>query len=837
MGAKLVKGFCIALGVVLLIVMLLIFARDTSRIINWSSSGFVLSSIMVADSTVMFWQAVPEDFITSSVPVRGDTLVTINGSAASLDLWIEVLELPHTPGKEATIGYIHDGILHHATMKTRPVQGTHFYSVVVLQILRILIFLSFIALGFWAFFRRPDSPGIRALTFYSFSVSGFVGITYLPMFVQVASFQIPFENTIRGSLIILTVFFSSFWLLLNLLFPHRSRILEKHPWLAYALCFLPQVILIILTFTSLAGVAWFGFTVYGVIVAQTFAGLLLLRYHHIHTSINLEKRQTKLVFWGSGGSLILLLVYILDMYNIIPYFRTLALLPRLLVTNVIFLFLLASPISFAYAFGRYRLLEVEGRLRKGTRHLIMTIVLLVAFFGLAYLIGVILLESIGVTGRTPTLLVALFLALGFAPAQRNIRNQLENRFYPERKKLRRLTMEFMQTASALADCESFCGQLEERFRETLSLKTVRLALKEKNNESFILSGVEKVPIEEGGDLITYLRNNEHPLLLDEAVASSRVRFTDTERRWLSDHDVALILPLKTHGQVQGFLALGHKVDREDFNPEELQILATLSDQIALALENFTLLEENLVKRRMEEELQVARRVQLGFLPLEIPQTQGLEVSSSSTFSLEVAGDYYDVIPLEDGSTLLAVGDVSGKGAGAALIMANLQASLRALCGVELRLADLVARINNIICHNTEPEQYITFFVGVFDPAKKTFTYVNAGHNPPLLVRDGNKIESLDVGGLIVGAFPALDYEQETLQLSTGDLLLVYTDGISEAMNQAGEEFGEERVRNTLLTHVQAATQQIKDRLIHEVERFRVEGPPDDDMTLQVVRVL
>ena len=140
--------------------------------------------------------------------------------------------------------------------------------------------------------------------------------------------------------------------------------------------------------------------------------------------------------------------------------------------------------------------------------------------------------------------------------------------------------------------------------------------------------------------------------------------------------------------------------------------------------------------------------------------------------------------------MLAVGDVSGKGAGAALLMANLQASLRTAVGMGIPLSDVVLRINDLIHRNTPPEQFITFFVGIFNPKTREFTYVNAGHNPPMLFRCGTGIETLDVGGLLLGTFTGIAYQQATVTLEPDDVLLLYTDGVSEAMNEAEEEFGE-----------------------------------------------
>jgi sigma-B regulation protein RsbU (phosphoserine phosphatase) len=835
MSKKLIKGCIIALGAAVLIVILLFFVRDTSRIINWSSSGFVLSSVQALEGDrTSFWGVDPADYIGGAIPQKGDTLVAIADSAASLRRWIDVLERPHAPGKEAVIAFLRDGDTLTTTIKTRSVQKAHFFAVIVLQILRFLIFISFLVVGFWAFFKRSDSPGVRTLTVYCITVSGFVGVTYLPMFAEMASFRIPLEPILARGLAILTLFFSSFWLLLNLTFPRHSRLLRTKPLLVYALCFLPQILVIVSAALGLDD-RRLGYSIYSIFLLQVLAGMLILRYHHFHAENNLEKRQTKLVFWGSGVGLILFLVFSLEQFNISPFMRGMPLFPRLMLTNLFLLILLASPLSFAYAFGRYRLLEVEGHLKRGTQYFLVMLLMLCVLFGVVYSVGVLLLEQMGVHSRTPTLLIALVLALGFAPAQRNLRQKLENRFFPERRKLRQMAQEFLQSAATLPDCDALCTSLRKRFQEGLDLEAVYPVLR--RNGAYRQVEGDAVPVNAEGDLIRFLRSGGHPLFVDEAVASGRIRFAEEELGWLQAHNVALVLPLRTHDSVLGFLALSYKKDREDFHPEELQILSNLSDQVAMVIENLSLLEENLQKKRMEEELQIARRVQMQFLPLKIPATPGLDVCADSVFSLEVAGDYYDVIPLQDDRTLLAVGDVSGKGAGAALIMANLQASLRALCNVGLELSELVGRINKLVYDNTDAEQYITFFVCRFDPRTRELTYVNAGHNAPILVRRNRCVELLEQGGTVLGAFADSVYQQATLSLASGDLVLIYTDGLSEATNASEEEFGEERIRKTLLAQFHDSPGEVLSQLTREVEAFRGGAAPTDDVTLLLFKIL
>jgi phosphoserine phosphatase RsbU/P len=836
-GGIVIRGLIAVVGVIVLAVMVLFFARDNSRIFNWSKSGFVLSSIQRADkSTISFFGVESGDFITPVHPLRGDTLLLLGDSTATFDRWIQLLESPHLPGKIVPLTFRHESHELSTLIKTRPVQRAHFFAVVLLQLLRQVIFLSFLILGFWLFLKRSQAPSASILILYCFSVAASMGRIYLPMFPQMASFQIPYETQIQYSLALYAALFSSFWLLLNLVFPHPSALYQHRPWRAYALCFAPQLIFLVLTLIPHLDGPVLGRVYYFITVTQVLSGLFVLRYNHHHAASNLEKRQTKIVFWGSGAPLVLFLIFQLEGVGLFPFLRTMDLFTRLMINNFFFLLLLATPLSILYAFRRYRLLEVEARLRRGTIYLGATIMMLAALFGVVYLIGVFLLDNIGVTSRTPTMLIALFLALGFAPARKQLQDYLESSFFPERRRLRRMSSDFLNSASLSTDSQSLCRQLSAALQDSLSIREVHTVLRHKSQGAFTMCGGDSVPVEDEGEMMICLREEGHPLFIDEAMATSRISFTGAEGQWLDRNHIALVLPLKTHEQVHGFLALGYKTDEEDYHPEEIQILVALSGQVALTLENLRLLEENIDKRRMEEELQIARKVQLRFLPQTLPPTPGLEVAASSIFSLEVAGDYYDVIPRNDGSTMLAVGDVSGKGAGAALIMANLQAALRALCEVNRPLPDIMARINHLINQSTDVEQFITFFAAVYNPQVHTLTYVNAGHNPPLLVTAAGAVRLLQAGGLILGFHADAEYDQEIVQLSSGDLLLIYTDGLSETVDAAGQEFGEDRIRRITLSNRNQPPPQILAQLNREAEVFRDGKLPHDDMTLMIAKI-
>ncbi len=378
-------------------------------------------------------------------------------------------------------------------------------------------------------------------------------------------------------------------------------------------------------------------------------------------------------------------------------------------------------------------------------------------------------------------------------------------------------------------------QLEKKLHEALGVEGIVPVLQQ-GADTFVEADGDETPFHDDSPLIEYMTRTNRPVLFDEAMASLRIPFSDGEFSWVGKRRTALALPLMSHSKLIGFLGLGRKRTGEDYTPEELEILASFTSQVAMANENLSLLEENLEKRHLEEQLQMARTIQEGFLPLKIPETPGLEVTARHRFCLEVAGDYYDVIAMKDGCTMFAVGDVSGKGAGAALLMANLQASLRTSAKVATDLTTMVAEINGLIHSNTAPEQYITFFVGQFDPVDKTLRYVNAGHNPPILLKRDDAVEKLEAGGLILGALSGVKYDEGRVDLEPGDMLLLYTDGVSEVMNGLDEEFGEERIRQFLHENSKQPVSNVLEELEAELKAFHGERPYEDDLTLLLAKV-
>jgi len=277
--------------------------------------------------------------------------------------------------------------------------------------------------------------------------------------------------------------------------------------------------------------------------------------------------------------------------------------------------------------------------------------------------------------------------------------------------------------------------------------------------------------------------------------------------------------------------------------DQLSALCGAFDGMTASVER--LLKESQERMRLQSELDIAREVQSRLFPQAAPKVPGLELYGVCKAARSVSGDYYDFLTLDEHRVALVLGDVSGKGISAALLMAAIQSALRAqfyngvapdrrLNPSQLSASQVVDRLNRQLYENTPPEKYVTFFFAVYDARTRKLTYTNAGHLPPLLFR-GDKMERLEAGGTVVGLFPHCPYEEGEVQLQPADVLLAYTDGITEPENIYGEEFGEARVLEVMRGVLRASPQALAEEVYRSVQEWT--GSPDlyDDMTLVLAR--
>lgn len=299
--------------------------------------------------------------------------------------------------------------------------------------------------------------------------------------------------------------------------------------------------------------------------------------------------------------------------------------------------------------------------------------------------------------------------------------------------------------------------------------------------------------------------------------------------------VELVVPMQIQGETKGLIFLGARINKQNYSEADIEYVYSVGSLAIISIENKRLFLEELEKKKLEDELDIARDIQKNLLPHSIPEFNNFNVSAINVSSRQVGGDYYDMIRLDDNTVCIAIGDVSGKGVPAALLMANLQAFLKIIVRQGMALDQATAVINDLVSENTSDGKFITFFWGLLDDAGKKLTYVNAGHNPPLLVRNGEIIK-LTRGGIILGVMKTFTpYEYQEIFLEKNDVIIMFTDGVSEAMNKEGEEFSDKRLEEIAVRTSRLSSADILQEIRQEVLGFASGAVQSDDITLVVIK--
>lgn len=294
-----------------------------------------------------------------------------------------------------------------------------------------------------------------------------------------------------------------------------------------------------------------------------------------------------------------------------------------------------------------------------------------------------------------------------------------------------------------------------------------------------------------------------------------------------------ILPILHKDKILAFVFIGGK-DENKFGPTgtSTNFIQALSNIIIVAVENKKLARKELHQQALRKELEIARQVQHFLFPKELPKTPTLQVAANYFPHHTVGGDYYDFIPVNDKKFLLCIADVSGKGIPAAILMSNFQASLRTLVRKTTNLREIVQDLNYHILQNSNGDNFITSFLGIYDKEKKVLDYVNSGHNPPILIRRGGEVAFLDKGSTVLGFFHPLPFLNEGRMESLEEFLFFsYTDGVVETNNENFEEFGADTIMEYLKQNYQRELDEIHQEILQKLDQFKGTRPFTDDITI------
>ena len=341
----------------------------------------------------------------------------------------------------------------------------------------------------------------------------------------------------------------------------------------------------------------------------------------------------------------------------------------------------------------------------------------------------------------------------------------------------------------------------------------------------------EIPLRLGDQITGWMLKHQKALVINDFERDTRFR-APSERGGI--HSL-LCVPLKLKGRLIGVLNVFNKTGGTGFSAGDQRLLSIIATQSAQLIENARLMEEQKALEILQEELRLAREIQKKLLPKAPPEVVGYIVAGISEPAKRVGGDYFDFLDLGEQRLGLCLADVSGKGITAALLMSNVQATIRSQSRLAPDVDTCVARSNDMLHASTDSDKFVTMFYGVLDTRSHRLEYCNAGHNPPVMLagRDGPVL--LETGGPVLGVVPGFPYQRGSVEFRPGQTLLVYSDGFSEAMNPRFEEFSDERLRDSAAARTELPPERMLETLLQEVNEFCGDAPQADDMTIMAVQ--
>jgi phosphoserine phosphatase RsbU/P len=525
--------------------------------------------------------------------------------------------------------------------------------------------------------------------------------------------------------------------------------------------------------------------------------------------------------------------------------------------------------------------------------------------------------------RADTLALALLLLM-FAVlhliTQRRVAPVIIRRYSPGAYDERRILLDLSDAARRAANVDQLYNLIIKMIGGALGIQNVSIFVREDATGDFVcritsreqaaaearpLFGSVRItsgePLVLSGDafVVKRLRHLAIPLKIEQHDMETWMRALMGEPRAVQDArrrecatleamESSLLLQIRMKDQLVGILSIGRRHARQEFSTRDKEMLMSVAGQLALVIENSKLAERMVEEERTQRELALASEVQQHLFPLRPPASASLEMAYFCQPARTIGGDYYDFLVFDEEQIGIAVADVAGKGISAALLMSTVQATLRsqamigqASVATKGSLAHLVSSVNRLLCRSTGASSYATFFYAQYEEATKRLAYVNAGHNPPLLIRPANRdeliplllsspfdvvetstlkrrpglpilVESVEeqvaappaeynctrltTGGMVIGLFEDCSYDEDTVQLQSGDLLISYTDGLTEALNRRGEEFGEERLCKLMISTKHLSATEIRDKLLEQIQEWCTDTPQHDDLTLVLLKV-
>ncbi len=663
-------------------------------------------------------------------------------------------------------------------------------------------------------------------------------------------------------------FFFPFLLLFSLVFPEEHRYIKRYPRLQYLIFiphafhmlqvlvfYRPEQIIRSLDVERMGSLARFFLdpisvalryvaVVFGILYrihVQSFSlinlAFLILAVWLLHQGykkivVPTLKQQVHVLIWGIRSAMgLYAFVFIvpvltpLDLSETVRHFLTIVAL-------------VVGSGSIAWAIVKHHFLDVKLIVRQSLVYFLTTAFFVGLYFLIVKQFGLVIESLIG--RETPAIDVGFVILaiILFQPLMGQLDDLIKKFFMRDRSDYRSMMETFSRKLVTIFDFENLKETVVDTLKKEMLVENLCLCLSEQRPGRYrrCLEPALFTPLDECGE--------DDPLLLALREKTRPAPFADFKMvedisplfRVLQRLQTYLMVPLISQKELVGLIGLSRKTTRFRYSYEDITLLEVLSNQMVVAMDNARLYQESLEKQRLEEELALARQIQTELLPKTCPRAEFFEFSAFIQPARQVGGDYYDFLPTDSGSIGLAIADASGKGIPAALLISLVHASLRAEVKNKLSPNAVISNINQLIHSSTTSEKFATMFYGELSPCGRKLSYCNAGHNYPLVLREDGKVDFLDKGGLIVGAFPDAFYEAAEVELKENDTVFFYSDGLTDSFNANEEMFGEKRLMDLLLENRFLGAEELKQKVVNAAIDFAGGRPQYDDLTVVVLRI-
>ncbi len=543
------------------------------------------------------------------------------------------------------------------------------------------------------------------------------------------------------------------------------------------------------------------------------------------------RKQVQIVIWGIIAALAMYVIaFILPAIGILT-------LTRAWQNFFTILALIVGCGSIIFAIVRYRFMDVRLIVRQSLVYTVSSAMVVGAYVLIIRQFESIVKYLFGFDVPGLDIIFIIVALILFQPVMSQVDEWIRKFFIRDKSDYRNISQTFSRKVASVFKLDEVFSLAHEVLSSQLLLEKVYIFLRPvKQTEINCVAAPDGdevwQPVDIGKALTAELARRSGVNNIDELLGA----FPQSQfLQQLAARKVRFVAPLISGDELVGCLAVSDKVSGYRLNYEDVTTISTIADQLSLAINTSRLYLESIEKQRLEEEMNIARTIQIDLLPKVFPSGDDFHFSAFSDPSLQVGGDYFDFIKTRRGTIAMVIADASGKGVPAALLISQIHAAIRTEIRHDLPLGQILVNVNELLQKEEITDKFATLFVADFDPRTKKLRYANAGHNYPILISNNGDVE-LDRGGLLLGAFRDVAYDEGEVQLNSSDILFLYTDGLNECINDNDEQYGEARAVSLIKKNGSLTAPEIQQRIVDDVRSFAAHTELQDDMTLVILKV-